>query len=257
MTDLQFRQALRAWHSEGTPEARERVITLAQRQGMDHWDVFEFMLGLSDMTFHAAVSVTEDEDMRGVLALLAEHLATLEMNAFAEGSWSTGHQEDYGYSSFVNGTQYNIGYVDYKNRGQAFVLEENTHEIYVKDSNYLHRVENPEIIDEVRNQRAQDLIILASRYYLARQAAGDDPVLYRIYEQNINYNAGAIDEPTIVDEIPFWQVGRNASHGFYFGYRDGQLYRMSEGYEYDVQGNSFLDRHITPIEDFSGYMGHY
>lgn len=262
MADLQFREALRAWQSEGTKEDRERVVVLGLRYGMSLWGIFEYALGLSDeMPFYEAIAQADSEGIQEVLHLLADHLATLELNSFSSGSWSTGQEDEYGYQSYVEGTQYNIGFVDRHNRGEAYILEEvagGVGAVYKKSSRItLHLVNDQDIIDEILNQRTQDMMIIASRYFLAKKAAGDSQPLYRIFHININFNGGTLDEPTIVDGIPFWQVGRNASHGFYMGYQDGQLYRMSEGYEWDDQGNSVLDRHVTPVEDFMGYIGHF
>ena len=258
MSDAEFRQAMRAWHAEGTSESKERVIVIALRQGMTHWDIFEFMLGSGEIPFHEAVAHADDEYVRSILRLLASTLSTLEMNSFSSGSWSTGEQDEQGYQNYVGGTQYNIGFVDRDNRGTAYILEDETKEIYRRQGeSSLHLVNHQDTIDEVLNQRTQDMLIVASRYYLAKQAAGDSQPLYHIFHMNINFSDGTLDEPTVVDGIPFWQVGRNASHGFYMGYSDGQLYRMSEGYEWDDQGNSMLDRHVTPVEDFGGYMGHF
>ena len=79
-----------------------------------------------------------------------------------------------------------------------------------------------------------------------------------------------VDEsPYVVDGIPFYQVGRNASHAFYAGMLNGQLYRCALGEEVaeDAQGNELLDEDgfpvvtvepsVTAVEDMSGYWGHH
>jgi len=259
MADIEFRRALRAWYEEQSFESGERAVKLGLRQGMGLWEIFETLLSDEDAPFHRIVAETDDEGIRAVLALLADQLVVLEMNAFSQGTWSTG-QDAIGDPQYIEGTEYRPGFVDRDNRGIPYVLEDGTGEIWIRDTtNYTaHRVSNPEVRDSILNLRAQDMLILASRYFLAKSAAGDDDALYRIFSEHINFTGGAIEEPTVVDDIPFWQIGRNASHSFYYGYLDGQLYRMSEGYDYDVvTDQEYLDQTVTPISNFGGYMGHY
>jgi hypothetical protein len=75
--------------------------------------------------------------------------------------------------------------------------------------------------------------------------------------------------PYVVDGIRFFLVGKNASHSFFAGMRDGQLYRCALGdeVEEDAQGNEVLDADgfpvvtckpsVTAVEDMSGYWGHH
>ena len=81
--------------------------------------------------------------------------------------------------------------------------------------------------------------------------------------------ARVTESPYMVDGIPFYQVGRNTSHEFFAGMRDGQLYRCAIGEEIavDEQGNELLDEegeprivyepHVTEARDLSGYWGHF
>lgn len=50
------------------------------------------------------------------------------------------------------------------------------------------------------------------------------------------------------------QVGRNASHFFYYGYKDGHRYRFSCAPDYD----HVSDEHLERVKTWEGeYMGHY
>jgi hypothetical protein len=270
MADLEFRQALRRWQTENTQEAQERVIYLAFRQGMDIWDIFRFILNNEEnIPLHQAIQEALADAERGLgptieraLDLLAEHIAPLDENAFSSGMWSTGEDDDYGYGQYVNGTEFRIGFVDWETPGTAFILEDQTRNIFhhdkeAQDSPRITPVTDTNITDNIMDQYMQDRLITVARNHIARQAAGGDPVLGSILAMHIQYAGGDIDEPLILEDIPFWQVGRNSSHGCYLGYKDGQRYRMSEYWDHDEDGNSYPERDITPVDEFSGYMGHF
>lgn len=72
---------------------------------------------------------------------------------------------------------------------------------------------------------------------------------------NIKFNGGeSPDEPFIVDGIRFWIVGRNASHEFCAGTKDGKRYSLTVG-EGRVEGEYY--RRLEEVEDFTGYYGHF
>jgi len=280
--DRQFRQALRIWHTEPTDEAQERVIALAFRQGMDIWDIFRLVLNWEDdIPLHQAVREALPQNVRiegpgaavnSALDLLGDRIAPLEENAFSSGTWSTGEDDEYGHSLYVSGKEYRIGYIDRETPGEAYILEDVVAgyepmggNIYHHDkiSHSITEVDDIDIINAVRDQNMQDLLINVARWHIAKQAAGGNEILARILVMNIQYNSGEMDEPTLLDDpedpesyIEFWKVGRNATHGFYLGYKGGQRYRMSEYWDWDGE-ESHLDQNITPVDDFSGYIGHF
>ncbi len=71
----------------------------------------------------------------------------------------------------------------------------------------------------------------------------------------MEYNHGRI-EPYPVEGIVFYQVGRNASHEFYAGAKDGRRYTFTSGEDYDEDGNFRPDKRVYEVEKW-GYMGHY
>jgi len=142
MADVDFRQALRRWGGEGTEEARDRVIHIAARQGMDIWDMFLYMTDFS--TLHQARANIPRKDLDRVLDLLGDLIAPLEKSSSAEVYLGDG----------LAGWKYHIGYIDYQNRGQAYII---TAEGLVFSRTEDHRsleVHDPEIVDNIRTQRA-------------------------------------------------------------------------------------------------------
>jgi len=266
MADLEFRQALRHWYSEKSDQARERLIFVGLRQGMSFWDILKYALGFSDeVPLHEAVRDAirrgGNNAIREVLDVVADKLAPMHTNALSHAMRRIG-QDAYGNSDYVTGTTYNIGFVDWENRGESYLLEDGENGRIFRGENTLVQVHDQAIIDEILNQATQDFLIYASRRYLAEEEAGGDDTLYRILIMSINYAGGVIDEPEYHDydgvSIPFWEVGRNSSHEFYYGYLEstGQLYKMSSCYDYNEEGESFLDINIYPVDGFGGYAGH-
>lgn len=98
----------------------------------------------------------------------------------------------------------------------------------------------------------------------AKQAAYGDETFEHILRVAMEYaGVKSVEKlyPHIENNIAFFQVGRNASHEFYLGRRDGETWKMSigEGMEEDEYGIPVLDKHIRklgPDESF-GYCGHF
>ena len=100
-----------------------------------------------------------------------------------------------------------------------------------------------------------------------------DPLLRRIMRIHLEYNGGHVNaRPMIKDGITFYSVGHNASHYFYLGVKDGQMYRCSidgwygsidyeralEAGELDEEGVNSDGSTITEIDpDDFGYIGHF
>ena len=264
MADKDFREALRRWYSEGTYEAQEHVIALALRQEMDIWDIFRFILNnKEDIPLHQAIfeTIEAQEGLEPKIAraldLLAKYIAPLDANAFSEGMWSTGEDDEYGYAQYIHGKQFRIGFVDWTAPGEEYIIEDETKSVYHKAENQITPVTCEDIINEIRDQNIQDALIHTARKHLAKLAAGGDPIIAGIFSIHIQFNGGEIDDPLILENIPFWQVGRNSTHGFYLGVKDGQRYRMSEYWDWDKEEGDRLEQQISPVDDFSGYIGHF
>lgn len=252
MADLEFRNAVRAWKESNTSENKHRVVNLARRQGMDFWQVFEFMLGCNELfMLHQAIKENDPEEIKPILFMLAEELAPQETNIISHSARNTGDGD------WISGTTYIIGYKDYENRGVEYILEDNSERVYLKGPQELHLVHDQNIIDQVLNLYIQDVLIEAARNYIAEETSGGDPDLRKIYEMNIAYNRGKLSDPTFERGIPFFKVGGNASHTFYYGYKDGQLYKMAEEYDYNESGQPYPLRDVYTVEGFGGYSGHF
>ncbi|MEK7158924.1 MAG: hypothetical protein AAB575_00420 [Patescibacteria group bacterium] len=64
--------------------------------------------------------------------------------------------------------------------------------------------------------------------------------------------------PTMKGGIAFFQVGRNATHDFYMGMKDGKRYGLYIGPgDCDENGRETTDVRITEVSDWKGYWGHY
>lgn len=63
----------------------------------------------------------------------------------------------------------------------------------------------------------------------------DDPMLQEVYAAALWFECDdcwTLPTPTVKDGIKFYRVGRNASHDFYMGVKDGMRYRGSFGEDY-------------------------
>ncbi len=94
-----------------------------------------------------------------------------------------------------------------------------------------------------------------------RKKAGNDPVLEEVLRAHLRYNRGAIDAPTVVDNVKFWCVGHNASHEFYMGTDGtGRRFRRSVGESATEMEDGVPKLDVSPVEEvpnFHGYYGHY
>ena len=80
-----------------------------------------------------------------------------------------------------------------------------------------------------------------NRAMLMAKRVTDDETLQQILIAHYGYETkgdvedlkkGVALRPQMEDGVPFYRVGRNASHSFYLGYKDGQLYHGAWGPEY-------------------------
>ena len=98
------------------------------------------------------------------------------------------------------------------------------------DTNNKYRIDDENILTQIRAQVDEDEKISKSREELATEHAGDDQIFKYILQAHLEYNDGHID-PIVDDEtgVTFYQVGQNSSHTFSIGVKDGQKYLMTFG----------------------------
>jgi hypothetical protein len=68
----------------------------------------------------------------------------------------------------------------------------------------------------------------------------DDLLLRDVYSSHLWFlcdDRWEIEEPRIHEGVPFYQVGRNSSHEFYMGTKDGKRYKADCGEEYVGRGD--------------------
>lgn len=148
----------------------------------------------------------------------------------------------------LSGTCYTIDEMTY------LVAEDEKHEGKIYDMNKDVFVEDPSIINKVKNLSEKDASIKEARKQRAEQLAGGDEDLEHVYYWNMEYSNGDVDKkPLKKDEIDFYQVGRNASHDFFVGVKDGKKYRLS------FMSGEFNEDSLQKeeINDWEGYFGHY
>ncbi|MFH1430355.1 MAG: hypothetical protein ABIG71_02405 [Candidatus Uhrbacteria bacterium] len=91
-------------------------------------------------------------------------------------------------------------------------------------------VTDPELLATVARMRAEDEAIIDAREALVRERANGDEVLAEVLSRHVEYQNGRVDEsPRVHDGVTFYIVGRNASHEFYAGAKDGRRFVMSYG----------------------------
>jgi hypothetical protein len=252
MSDLELRKVLRRWYIEETEEARDNVVHVAARHGMDIWDVFLYVVDAKDL--YTAREYMSRKDLDRVFGLLGDLIAPLEQNSSAEVALYPPNEEP------IYGRRHHIGYVDYENQGEAYIITEEGvvfQTEYIPHENIVEIID-PEIVKNIRTQRAQDIFIDFSRTWLANEMSDGDSDLRFIYLLHIGYNGGVIDDPTIYQGVPFWDVGHNSTHTFFLGLKDGQRYRMSEYYDHEANdGQGETEVTMEPVDEFGSYFGHY
>jgi hypothetical protein len=123
--------------------------------------------------------------------------------------------------------------------------------------------EDAELIARVKRLAAEDAEVLAQRDAIAKQQADGDPLLEAVIRQHLWFTDGWLDEPHALvpdghtDSVDFYMVGRNASHQFSVGTKDGRrfTYSAGESCEEDEDGIPGLDESCREVEEW-GYIGH-
>ena len=129
---------------------------------------------------------------------------------------------------------------------------------------FITGVEGERIATEILRMKKEDEAIASARTARVHELAQGDAILAEILGWHMEYNRGRISELTIKEGVTLYQVGRNASHDFYAGVKNGQRYHYSyaEGApivdpETGEERGYKMDESLREVEDFEGYYGHY
>lgn len=191
---------------------------------------------------------------------------------------SDGRGEEYIMVS-VDGTEY---------PDSKYHLKKTSQEVYQeKQAGDFEKIEDPFLIQTVQKLIAShDNEVSAREKRLKQRAeelANGAPQLKLIYELHLSFgHKENLDiHPIEKQGINFYAVGRNSSHYFYLGVKEGQLYEMTQGEE-DLATAGIIDQttinldeeevlrdqggsivaifreHIRPVDSLEGlYLGHY
>lgn len=120
-------------------------------------------------------------------------------------------------------------------------------------------VENPEaekIMKEIEVLlRANEEITNARKVY-AKELAKGDSILEDILLWHMDFTNGRVEVPSDEKGIKFYQVGRNASHAFYAGTKDGKKYSLAIGEAPGEGPDGDDEKTFGEVKDWD-YMGHY
>jgi hypothetical protein len=127
--------------------------------------------------------------------------------------------------------------------------------IFIQDENgNLAPCDDPKIRSSVEMLEAEDRKVCDARARLAIRYSEGDPILERILWIHLEFNGGRID-PHPHEGILFFSVGRNASHQFSVGVKDGKCYVYSIG-ESSREGE--WEEEVREVaSDNWGYVGHF
>lgn len=153
----------------------------------------------------------------------------------------------------VDGALYRIG-------AREYVLTDRD-EVFVLRRGRAYRVRNAVMIARVLADVEADFEIAAARCALAAERAHGDELLAIAIRTHLEYTGGRLDAPEVVDGIAFYAVGRNASHEFAIGTKDGKCYVRSSGEEFltaedaaamDPEALAAIRRDRLIVEDADG-----
>lgn len=114
---------------------------------------------------------------------------------------------------------------------------------------------------EVRRQGEEDMQIAKNRREKAEELSKGDRALRWVLLNAMSYANGEatptkFDWTTKVDpSIEFYQLGRNASHSFYAGVKDGQRWYLSQDDDPQDREDIFVKR-VGSFDEI-GYWGHH
>jgi len=169
------------------------------------------------------------------------------------------------YSLSISAEIYRVGEKEYYLH-QSVYRAQIVNTVYTEDEDRNRtQVDCPEILAELLRQQQIHISIEVARDEYAAELADGDEMLESILRVHLWYEGGR-HCPTEYEGITYYQVGRNASHSFYWGWEDGQKYRMScgeggckeEGCDHEdwTKCGTSLEYYVAKVDDFSGYNGH-
>ncbi|MDF1497366.1 MAG: hypothetical protein P1P90_04885 [Patescibacteria group bacterium] len=110
-------------------------------------------------------------------------------------------------------------------------------------------------VAEIIELAEEDIEISEARDVYTRELAEGDEVLAYILRCALDYGRGQIEDPEVQDGITLYKVGRNASHEFFLGFKDGKLYKAA--FCPDVDENGKLYEGWSGPKEIDGLMGLY
>lgn len=122
---------------------------------------------------------------------------------------------------------------------ECFVSEKDG-KVYKFDENFCRlEVADPFIVEQalilVAQYRAGEEGCDRRRTKLVEEAANGNEMLHKVLRASIDFNNGFLQKPSQKEGIDFYPVGRNASHEFYLGVKDGKLFSLSSGEDSYIQ----------------------
>lgn len=163
-------------------------------------------------------------------------------------------------------TQHNGGYIGgelYTLDGFDYVVAEdgNTY-LYDREKSVLLLVTDESIKSKIEAMCKEDVEVSNARCDVADVLGGDSEILKGIIRLHLEYTGGSVD-PVEKQGVTFYQVGRNASHEFYIGVKDGKkyVYTIGEDYTYFDADDPSNDKigykeDVYEVEKW-GYLGHF
>ncbi len=158
--------------------------------------------------------------------------------------------------------------------GDGKILEINDKRyIYVAECDHVYsygddypRVMDKQILEEARHQFHADLLIDHARIEAAVALAnkledGDSKELANVIYAHMEYTDGTIC-PVRKNGMLFFKAGRNASHDFFLGIKDGQkyLYAMGDSFRPDPNDpegpTDGASEYVEEVDEW-GYIGHF
>jgi hypothetical protein len=163
-------------------------------------------------------------------------------------------------STNIEGTDSRIAGDTFDVDGRTFILT-NERRPRVYDETERRMVSADEdLYQRVLDMEQQDYDVMKARDEYAVHLAHGDEILASVYRCALEYGNGQIEEPETHDGVTLFKVGRNASHMFFLGAKDGKMYKAALCYDYDEVNDKTIEDWSGPreVESLQGeYLGHY
>jgi len=105
-----------------------------------------------------------------------------------------------------------------------------------------------------------DRKIEAARDRAASKLAKGTALLQTVIRWHMEYTGGKVSDPYVVDDVEFFQVGRNSSHSFYIGTSDGKRFVLAcgeDGWDEELDQPTFSES-VREVESWRQcYLGHF